>query len=52
VFDEIDNLRERAERQWTEAQKLVPGSPYRLELLLAAGEMFASNQDFARGDDA
>jgi tetratricopeptide (TPR) repeat protein len=52
VFEEIDNLHERAERQWTEAQKLAAGSPYRLELLLAAGETFASSQDFARGDDA
>jgi tetratricopeptide (TPR) repeat protein len=52
VFDEIDNLRERAERQWAEAEKLEAGSPYRLELLLAAGETFAASEDFARGDEA
>jgi hypothetical protein len=52
VFDEIHNLRERAERQWAEAEKLEVGSPYRLELLLAAGETFAASQDFARGDEA
>jgi hypothetical protein len=51
VFDEIDNLRERAGRQWAEAEKLEPGSPYRLELLLAAGETFAASADFARGDE-
>jgi tetratricopeptide (TPR) repeat protein len=52
VFDEIDNLRERAERQRAEAEKLAAGSPYRLELLLAAGETFAASQDFTRGDEA
>ncbi|HEY8645177.1 MAG TPA: hypothetical protein VIL77_04780 [Gaiellaceae bacterium] len=52
MFEEIDNLRERAERQWAEAEKLEAGAPYRLELLLAAGETFAASQDFARGDEA
>jgi tetratricopeptide (TPR) repeat protein len=52
VFEEIDNLRERAERQWAEAAKLEGGSPYRLELLLVVGETFAASQDFARGDEA
>jgi tetratricopeptide (TPR) repeat protein len=52
VFDEIPNLRERGERQWAEAAKLEPGTPYRLELLLAAGETFAASQDFARGDES
>jgi hypothetical protein len=52
MFDEIDNLRERAERQWAEAEQLEAGTPYRLELLLAAGETFAASQDFARGDEA
>jgi tetratricopeptide (TPR) repeat protein len=52
LFDEIDNLSERAERQWTEAEKLEAGSPYRLELLLAAGETFAASEDFKRGESA
>jgi hypothetical protein len=52
MFDEILNLRERAERQSAEAAKLAPGTPYRLDLLIAAGETFAASQDFARGDEA
>jgi hypothetical protein len=51
MYDEIANLRERAERQWTDASRLEEGSPYRLELLLAAGETFAAIEDFARGDE-
>ncbi|MDX6452660.1 MAG: hypothetical protein QOH16_2709 [Gaiellaceae bacterium] len=52
MFDEIDDLRERAERQWAEAEQLEAGSPYRLELLLAAGETFAASEDFKRGESA
>jgi hypothetical protein len=52
LFDEIDDVRERAERQWAEAEQLAAGAPYRLELLLAAGETYAASQDFARGDEA
>jgi hypothetical protein len=52
VFDEIPNLRERAERQRAEAETRTPGDAYRIELLLAAGETFAAGQDFTRGDEA
>ena len=51
MHEEISNLRERAERQWAEAARLEEGTPYRLELLLAAGETFAASEDFARGDE-